>query len=613
MKIFKYLFITAIAVSLNCCKMVEPEDEGQSRYDRVLSDPSFGEGFLMRGYGVIPTNNYRYDEVATDDAVSNSPTNSFRRMAIGEWTAFNNPQNVWTNVYEGIMYVNKFFEIVDELPYRPSEAPINDLFKFRLRGEAYAVRSILKYYLLLYHAGVGADGRLLGTPIYDQFIDDPADFAKPRATFIECVNSIYADIDKAMEYLPFDYQDITNLDQLEGPYPNFMNQLQNTYRDLYQNSDPEKRRNPVYDYNFVCGNYTKQRLCGRILVAFRARMALLHASPAYNEGNNELWRQAAQFSGQLLNDIGGVSQLEARGHEFYLAPQVAMCDVAATGGGSEFAEIIWRKPRSNESGKERDNFPPSIYGSGRINPSQNLVEAFPMANGYPIGHSEAGYDPNNPYQDRDPRLDLYILRNGGTMKNAIWTESGNGATITDDNLNRTVTSTRTGYYLRKLLREDAVVGPGNTTTNQLHVDVWIRYTEMFLTYAEAANEIWGPDGDPTSDFSPRSIIGAIRARAGIEAPDPYLASINTKEEMRQLIQNERRLELCFEGFRFWDIRRWGLNMNETVRGVRIENDGTNRTYHYFDVEQRAYGAYQQYGPIPRTEVVKYNLVQNRGW
>ena len=51
---------------------------------------------------------------------------------------------------------------------------------------------------------------------------------------------------------------------------------------------------------------------------------------------------------------------------------------------------------------ERDNYPPTLFGSGRINPTQNLVDAFPMANGYPIDHPESGYDPNNPYAGRDP-------------------------------------------------------------------------------------------------------------------------------------------------------------------------------------------------------------------
>src|SRR5690606_27406651 len=138
----------------------------------------------------------------------------------------------------------------------------------------------------------------------------------------------------------------------------------------------------------------------------------------------------------------------------------------------------------------------------------------------------------------------------------------------------------------------------------------IRYTELFLNYAEAANEAWGPDGAGSHAYTARDVIAAIRKRAGIEQPDNYLAAQADKASMRALIRNERRIELCFEGFRFWDLRRWKEDLTTPARGVRIE-DGT---YTYFDVEQRNYdNAYMHYGPIPYNEVVKFDFVQNKGW
>jgi hypothetical protein len=134
---------------------------------------------------------------------------------------------------------------------------------------------------------------------------------------------------------------------------------------------------------------------------------------------------------------------------------------------------------------------------------------------------------------------------------------------------------------------------------------------MFLNYAEAANEAWGPDADPNGyGFTPRTIIAAIRKRAGIPAADPYLATITSKEAMRDLIRNERRIELSFEGFRFWDMRRWALPLNEGIKGMKIE--GGN--YTVIDVETRDYKPYMNYGPIPYTETLKSNLtLQNTGW
>ena len=84
--------------------------------------------------------------------------------------------------------------------------------------------------------------------------------------------------------------------------------------------------------------------------------------------------------------------------------------------------------------------------------------------------------------------------------------------------------------------------------------------------------------------------------------------------MRELIRNERRIELSFENRRFWDMRRWKLDLNETAMGVRITQAGGNLTYTPIEVEPRNYSSYMYYGPIPETEVLKWsNLDQNKGW
>ena len=132
---------------------------------------------------------------------------------------------------------------------------------------------------------------------------------------------------------------------------------------------------------------------------------------------------------------------------------------------------------------------------------------------------------------------------------------------------------------------------------------------MFLNYAEAANEAWGTDGMGTYGFSARDVIAAIRKRAGITQPDNYLASITSKDDMRKLIHNERRLELSFEGFRFWDLRRWKDNLTEQAKGVII----TNNVYNVQPVENRQYSDFMYYGPLPLSEVLKTSLQQNKGW
>ena len=107
---------------------------------------------------------------------------------------------------------------------------------------------------------------------------------------------------------------------------------------------------------------------------------------------------------------------------------------------------------------------------------------------------------------------------------------------------------------------------------------------------------------------------------GMKLPegDAYLEECaNDQVKMTDLIRNERRIELCFENKRFWDLRRWLLPIDEPVRGMSIDrNDKTKElTYTVIHVDDRNFdSSFQYYGPIPKSEVLKWsNLKQNRGW
>jgi len=588
MKQFKIysLLLVSLLVFTASCELLEPKDDNHSTIDRVFEEPAFAEGLLIRAFTYIPTNDYRWDEVATDDAVTNDKLNTYLRMAKGEWTAQNNPQNLWDNSNRAILYINHFLSLVDSIPWKSTSKEQNDLFIRRLKGKSYALRGMFKYYLLRNHGGFSTSGELLGTPIYNNFLDTPEEYATPRAAFTESVNSAYDDFTEALKYLPMDFGNVANVAALPPGFGEIKD---------------------VNSYNVVMGDNSRQRVSGRITKAFRARLALLAASPAFNNTNDAaLWQSAANYHAELLTDIGGVAGLDPKGHIFYLAAQVT--DAIITSGDlKDIKENLWRRPFTTDQTREVANFPPSLFGNGRINPTQNLVDAFPMANGYPITDvTNSKYDPTKPYTGRDPRLGLYIVFNGSTMKSVpILTGTDGG----DNAVDATQKSTRTGYYLKKLLREEVNANPASPS-NQQHYNTHIRYTELYLNYAEAANEAWGPDGKGTHTYSAREVIAAIRKRGGITQPDNYLTSIASKEDMRKLIQNERRIELCFESFRFWDLRRWKADLTEPAKGVRI--DGTN--YTYFNVESRAYdNSYMHYGPIPDKEVIKFNLIQNKGW
>lgn len=279
--------------------------------------------------------------------------------------------------------------------------------------------------------------------------------------------------------------------------------------------------------------------------------------------------------------------------------------------GQNPAEILWRENVATNNNQESDNLPPSLNGNGRMNPSQNLVDAFPMANGYPITEVAGNYDASNPYANRDPRLAKYIIYNGSTagVNNSL-IRIVDGTTDGIDKVEQR--STRTGYYMKKRLRMDVNCTAGSATTKP-HYTPRVRYTEIYLNYAEAANEAWGPTGGGSNGFSAYDVIKAVRKRAGVGGDsDPYLEECAlSKDKMRELIRNERRLELCFEDFRFWDLRRWKANLNETVKGINWKSDGT---YEIINVEEREYENYMYYAPIPNSEILKYsNLKQNKGW
>ena len=140
---------------------------------------------------------------------------------------------------------------------------------------------------------------------------------------------------------------------------------------------------------------------------------------------------------------------------------------------------------------------------------------------------------------------------------------------------------------------------------------------MFLAYAEAANEAYGPKGTVTgASYSAYDVIKAIRERGGITDTKYLDECAGDKDKMRELIHNERRIELCFEGHRFWDLRRWKANLNEQVMAMEIKTVGGKKTYTVVDVknETRNYDDCMYYGPVPESEINKWSaLKQNDGW
>ena len=578
-------FIIGALMLTGCDDLFSPAIENFQGVENMHNDAEYARGILHNVYSLIP-GYYDNSEYGTDDAVTNQPSNVYLQMATGAWTSSSYiPQNQWTNSYGAIQYINLFLANVEGVKWSDDEE-LNKLFAQRLIGEAYGLRGMFYFYLLRAHAGFGANGELLGVPIFTEPQTVESNFNQPRASFQACVEQIYNDLSEAERRLPYEYEDVS------GSVP----------------TDFQNLTTDVGKYNTVMGAKARQLYNGIIARAFRARTAILAASPLFEDAANAAtWADAANAAAAVIDYKGGISGLASDGVEYY-SPTI----VNTIQDGANPNEILWRGNKgSGDNDQESQNFPPSLYGNGYMNPSQNLVDAFPMSNGYPISDVTAsGYDANNPYAGRDPRLGKYIFYNGSTISEKSITiniNEGNqdGVNVTENR------STRTGYYMRKRLRMDVNCNPASIS-KQPHYTPRIRYTEMYLNYAEAANEAWGPKNANGRDYSAYDVIKAIRKRAGIGGTnDAYLeACAASKDKMRELIRNERRLELCFEGFRFWDLRRWKADLNEPVYGISWNGN----SYQKITVEERSYEDYMYCCPIPNSEILKYsNLIQNKGW
>ncbi|MDC1106193.1 RagB/SusD family nutrient uptake outer membrane protein [Prolixibacteraceae bacterium] len=245
------------------------------------------------------------------------------------------------------------------------------------------------------------------------------------------------------------------------------------------------------------------------------------------------------------------------------------------------------------------------FGS-QTNPVQEMIDSYEMANGKAITDPTSGYDPQDPYKNRDPRFYATILYNGAPFKGKVIETFTGGA----QGLLKNGLCTVTGYYIRKFIDETkGEPSKGSSTVSWKE----LRYGEILLNYAEAQNEAMGPDN------SVYNAIDQIRERAGM----PNITAGLNQDEMREVIRHERKIELAYENHRYWDLIRWRtakevLN-NKKFHGMEItKNDDGSFTYNADFIVTRGgtqiFEENQYLFPIPQSEIYKNsNLTQNPGY
>ncbi len=481
----------------------------------------------------------------SDEAISSNPSSTMYNFLNGGWGSTTLIDDNYSVLYNYIRRTNMFLANVGTSSVYPATDTVE------LKSEAFFLRAFFYFELLKRYGGVAIITKVLA----------PTDNLNlPRNTYNEVVTQIIKDCDSAFVGLPL-------WNGVQG----------NTYDSL------------TWD------DGARGRATRTAALALKCRTLLYAASPLNNPSNDLLkWQVAADVAKQIIQyNVHGL--LASTDYSTYWDYDVSSL--------AYNKEVIFATSALQTNAIDQHNAPIGYStANGLCNPTQDLVDAFETTKGYPINDSRSGYNPQNPYFRRDPRLGYFIICNGSSFKGRSVQTFQGGL----DNVATNLNSTKTGYYLRKFLSESAT---WNTTTNVSRRRPWIifRYAEILLNYAEALNEAQGPVQGVYD------AINTLRTRVQL----PALPTGITQDSMRIRIQNERRVELCFEDHRFFDVRRWkqgNIYMNGNIMGMNIVKTGSVLTYTPVPVGTRIWNDRNYLYPFDQAEIYKNpNLIQNPGY
>jgi hypothetical protein len=572
--------LVAFAAGLPACKKTGFLDQTVTtslNEQTTFSDSSNAMAFLNNIYSNIgfATDPRRFNdgsanssffaglESACDEAEGpNAPSsNGFIQFATGSVNQNVVPSDAWGTCYSNIRAVNQFLRHLPVIPF-------NKALKVQVKAEARFLRAWY-YAMLMQHYG--------GVPLIGDTIYASADHIDvKRSSYRACVNYVLSECDSAAAVLPTSWSGA--------------------------------------QYG---------RISKAACLALKARVLLFAASPLFNSGgmagnsapldsivaypdsDPNRWQQAADAAravialGAYSLYVDSTSQPGQLGYGFQKLftqrynNEYILCRMM---GDNKYLESIWDVP--------------SRGGAGGPFPYQDLVDAFPMSNGLDITDPASGYDPNNPYQNRDPRLSYTIIHDS-TLRMTFGTNQPSPVQLyINTGVNPPAPSsgdavykgTKTGLYIFKMMDPNVI---NNSLAQSTRVLPLIRYAEILLDFAEATNEATGPTPEVYQS------VEAIRQRAGLR---PYqLPAGLDKTQMRAVIQKERRLELAFEGFRFFDVRRWLIaeqTDNQMMHGMEVDR-GPGVVYKPFNVRKHNFTKAMYLWPLPLAEIAKSpSLLQN---
>ncbi|MCX6326596.1 MAG: RagB/SusD family nutrient uptake outer membrane protein [Bacteroidia bacterium] len=561
-KILKIMFACLLLLGCNTEGLMDSTDLDDLTTAKVYSDVEYTRKVLIDSYGrmrdVISTNQGSFGRFfnlansccmldnATDDGAGNTTRTAgivpgLQVFVTAGITAVTNPvaqTHPWTFYYRAIRSVNTFIANVDKSPLEEAE-------KVSSKNQARFLRA---YY---YHELFRWFGPLV---ITEEPLDPFAFNTTKRETLEHTVQFIVDEFDALSQ---------------EGVLPDAWD-----------------------DVNY--GRPTR----GTAL-AYKARTLLYAASPLF-EDSGVTWDQAAQAALDMINysESGGW-------HELYYDATEPLRSYSRLFNERKNKEILlsYIRPYNNDL---YNNFP--AFNPWNVNkeettcPTQWLVDSYDMADGSqpivgynsdfsPIINSASGYNDQNPYANRDPRLAQTILYHGLTWPKV----NGTPATVDIS----TALKWGSGYFLTKWLdnRIDHITG-GTTSMNF----IMMRYAEVLLNYAEAVNE-----SENSAAARDKAVVklNKIRSRGGIT--NQLIGADYTQSSLRDRIRKERRVELCFEEHRFFDIRRWKIAKDVMIRpamGITIVSGKFVR----IQLDSRSYNERMDLMPIPNNETNNASLI-----
>lgn len=489
-----------------------------------------------------------------------------------------------------------------------------------IAGQLYFFRAWWHFEVMTYFGGL---------PYIDEVLSDD-DVTLPRLSYQECADKVGADLRKAADLLPIDWDNTTVGQNTFGK-----NQL---------------RANKIMALGYLGKNYL---WAGSPLMKNGAQLG---GANTYNY-DEEYCKKAAEAFGELLS-------LVESGQTQYALAEFNYSDIynhKSANSSKSFSSIfyttgqnwlmpgtteaIFRGPSNDANGSNWNTsktFGPKVQGLVEHDniihqPTANYVNLYGMENGLPLDDPESGFDPEYPFRDRDPRFYHDIVFDGFKYVNGDMSEEPHMEIyrycelFTGGNMRPVANASRTGYFIQKLVphtcnKFDGLYNWGGN----LHLYLpYMRLGDIYLMYAEACAAFGGAKAKSVNFFmTAEDAVNTIRDRVG--AGHVAAKFLGSRELFLDEIRRERAVELSFEGYRFCDLQRWLLlteypyNVKTSQEFDRVEdpeffksNDPRDARVANFREEvilTRLFGTKHYWFPMKISDTSMYpGFEQNPGW